>query len=70
MSQYEGYAAEFAAPYDDDAEAGWEFYYDGGRRREHGGVWMSHQFDQGYSDARADDQTRNEGQLGFAGYDS
>lgn len=70
MRQYEGYAADIAAAYDDDYDAGWDFYYDGGRRREHGGVRVSHEFDRGYADARYAEGFGKEGQPGFAGFDS
>jgi hypothetical protein len=56
MTSYEGYAEDFAALYASDYDAGFEFYNEGGRIREYGGVQISHQFDQGYSDARAEDQ--------------
>lgn len=58
-AQYEGYAEEFASDYADDFDAGYEFYSSGGRRREHGGVMISDQFDKGFAAARADDESSN-----------
>lgn len=52
MRQYEGYALEFAEATDDDFDAGWDFYHDGGLQRFDGGVTVSPEFDHGYAAAR------------------